>query len=571
MNIRLGLICLFFFALFLRGYGLDFGLPHTDCRPDETTIIQIALNLLKGDLNPHFFHYPSLFFYVLASLYWFYMRGCVWLGTPVENVWIQLSVNPEPLYLISRALSAFAGALTIFPTFYLVRQFQNQKTAWVATFLVSVCFLHVRDSHFGTTDIGMTLLTMTALYFIVRYNFFPDRKTLVFAGLFTGLALSTKYGAIFLVIPMILVLGDQYFLGPKRFQQFLFSFLLYIGAVFFVFAMTSPYIFLDFSTFYTDFTYEMQHLKIGHHHVILGQGWWYHLRYTLPYGLTWPIFFLAFFGFVFSFQTNKKIACYVLSFPCALYFSAGQGYTVFVRYMVPITPFFCIFAAIGLWQIHQWISRKKPLSLALITLLFAVPSLYKTILLNTLLTKTDTRVLATEWIYENIPAGAVLYQPDYFVFNPLMSIFPSSPFRQSYSNVAAHAQLQLLPDQKTLEKAFSTEKSLFERQQLQWQIHIRKQMAIPMGYQKWEESWLAQNRFPDYIILQKSLIQQSNQVLDFVPILLQKNYHLLHSFESIDLKANAWYDQQDAFYLPFTNLQQVIRPGPNIFIYQRKK
>jgi hypothetical protein len=53
----------------VRVWGITFGLPNSDVRPDEMTMVQISLGLLFAGLNPRFFHWPSLEFYVLAALY----------------------------------------------------------------------------------------------------------------------------------------------------------------------------------------------------------------------------------------------------------------------------------------------------------------------------------------------------------------------------------------------------------------------------------------------------------------------------------------------------------------------
>ena len=53
----------------MRFWGIEFGLPHTQCRPDESFIVSIALHFLSGDLNPPFFYYPSFYMYVLSGLY----------------------------------------------------------------------------------------------------------------------------------------------------------------------------------------------------------------------------------------------------------------------------------------------------------------------------------------------------------------------------------------------------------------------------------------------------------------------------------------------------------------------
>lgn len=51
-------------ALLLRTWGLSADLPYI-CHPDEPVSIEISLRMFKtGDMNPRFFHWPSLLFYV---------------------------------------------------------------------------------------------------------------------------------------------------------------------------------------------------------------------------------------------------------------------------------------------------------------------------------------------------------------------------------------------------------------------------------------------------------------------------------------------------------------------------
>ena len=59
-------------AALLRIWGLDFGLPNDRCRPDEYMISVVALGMGNGDLNPHFFNYPTLFIYLCFICYGLY-------------------------------------------------------------------------------------------------------------------------------------------------------------------------------------------------------------------------------------------------------------------------------------------------------------------------------------------------------------------------------------------------------------------------------------------------------------------------------------------------------------------
>src|SRR5438132_8480547 len=70
-SVLAGLIVLL--AAVLRFWALTFGLPNPEIRPDETTMVAIALGMTYAGLNPHFFHWPSFEFYMIAAMYrlWF--------------------------------------------------------------------------------------------------------------------------------------------------------------------------------------------------------------------------------------------------------------------------------------------------------------------------------------------------------------------------------------------------------------------------------------------------------------------------------------------------------------------
>jgi len=68
----LGLLLL---ASFVRFWGLDWGLPYT-YHIDEDKFAGTAMNFFSGDLNPHFFHVPTLHMYTLAGLWKIYY----WVG-----------------------------------------------------------------------------------------------------------------------------------------------------------------------------------------------------------------------------------------------------------------------------------------------------------------------------------------------------------------------------------------------------------------------------------------------------------------------------------------------------------
>src|SRR5687768_12271473 len=153
----LGLILLL--AAGLRLFPVWFGLPYPYARPDEAVSISRAVGVLAGDFNPHFFHWPSLTFYLFAAV----------LG-PVSAVRSLFGVEPLPLataVITARVVVALAGALTLVPLFRLAARIAGERAGVLAAAFLAVAPLHVRDSHFAMTDVLMTLLLTTSLASLV--------------------------------------------------------------------------------------------------------------------------------------------------------------------------------------------------------------------------------------------------------------------------------------------------------------------------------------------------------------------------------------------------------------------
>jgi 4-amino-4-deoxy-L-arabinose transferase-like glycosyltransferase len=188
-------------AAVVRFWGISFGLPHSQARPDETQIIDVTLSFLRGNFKPAFYDYPWLYMWALTGLYLAYYVWGLATGSfqSVADLVASWPVNWEPFFLISRSLSAVAGVATVFVVYRLARRLWDEATALVAALFMALAFIHTRDSHFGTTDIVMTLLIVASVSFLVSAQATGRRHLFVLAGLFGGLATATKYSGAFLV------------------------------------------------------------------------------------------------------------------------------------------------------------------------------------------------------------------------------------------------------------------------------------------------------------------------------------------------------------------------------------
>ena len=107
----LGAVCVL--GLALRVWGLSWGLPDLH-HPDEPWILNRALAFAKGDLNPHNFLYPTLYFYVLFAwegMFFVVGRLAGWYGS-VAAFDRAFFVDPSSVVLAGRALTALFGVLT---------------------------------------------------------------------------------------------------------------------------------------------------------------------------------------------------------------------------------------------------------------------------------------------------------------------------------------------------------------------------------------------------------------------------------------------------------------------------
>ncbi|NLP12376.1 glycosyltransferase family 39 protein, partial [bacterium] len=538
------LICILLLAAVLRFWGIGFGLPHERCRPDEYTIAVTALGMGGGDLNPHFFNYPTLFIYACFACYALYYGAGHVFGVFQDSLDLGLSflLDPSPFYLISRTLSALAGVASIYALYVLCRRFFNQRIAGLAALLFAVAPLHVRDSHFGVTDVFMLMLMLIALYHVLAFNESGAAQDAGLAALFAGLAASSKYTAALILAPLALIILLQLRTARRR------AALLRLGglslAVFaLAFFFTSPYVFLDFKNFITDFSFESNHLADGHLGIFLGRGWIYHLRFSLFHGLGAPFLLAGLAGLALLAVTNRGIAPALLCFPLVYYLAIGRGYTVFCRYSLPLAPFLAIGAAYLMAEVHR---RSFPAA-AIIALAAIVPAITVSIQSDHLLAQKDSRVLASEWFNENV------HRPTSVLHASSIWGAPRLAMDQIGLSSTANEPMRNNP---TLDRLTRMRLEYFSRHNIplyrQFLDEVNPLAAFPA------------QQLPEWVIVEHSALTGQFTLRPETAALLAERYQLRHVIEAAALpERRNHYDQQDAFYLPLRGFHGLSRPGPN--------
>lgn len=444
-TIMLGIILVIGFIL--RTYGNNFGLPML-FHPDEPTLINRAINIIEtGDLNPHFFNYPSLLIYIYAIIFK--------IGYVFERIGL-IHVDRSLLYLTGRFLSAFMGTLAILIVYYIGKILYSKNVGIVAAAFLAVMPLAVGDSHYATVD--------TPLYFFVCLSFLyvslmlknGSQNYYMLAGITAGLAASTKYNGGLMLLPVFVahVLYIQNNIKSygvlNKFKNTILNKNLFISIAFsgITYICTSPYTVLDFEKFWHDFIFETQHMTTGHGVLFVGTpvGWIYHFEKSLRNGMTYNLEILATLGvisvilfiagyIVFNRRFKSKLAniqsgILLLSWFLPFYLIIGSWEVKFDRYVLPLLPFLALFSAnllvdtvnsttqIIITKFKKNTSLKKSNLLKTLCYFLVLSVLIATPFQNSIeiwskFSKEDTRQMALQWLEDNIPQNSIIIREQY--------------------------------------------------------------------------------------------------------------------------------------------------------------
>lgn len=524
----------------LRFSALGFGLPHDLARPDEEKIILAALTVAGGDLNPHLFLYPSLFLYLVAAAFTatFAVLGSAVTATSYATGAV---ADPSVLHLVPRALSAGAGIATIAVLWAATRELFGTRAALAASFFLAVVYLHVRDAHFGTTDVPVALVVCCALWSAARCAARgATTRCLVVTGLLCGLATSTKYNAILVVAPAVVAAASRALAERRRPSRAeVASVALLLACVVVGFLAATPFALIDRPGFVAQFS-EQQRIFAGiQNGSIIGparaafggeRGWIHYARFTLPNGVGLLLLFAALAGACRMMIERWQRAALALSFPLAYYASMGMGQLVYARNMVPIVPFVCLAAGVFVDRVAGLVARWSGSerlavcgAVALVAAL-ALPTAADSLAFDRLMARTDTRVQGARWLETHVRSGASVYQTGIF-----------------------YGHLQPVPNERYRRADFDERRGVFVQQD---------HAAV----------------WPEVAIRLDSPLRIYSRAPAALAAILERDYVLVQTFRAAPAGGDTQrlYDQQDAWYAPFANPGAADRPGPDVYIYRRR-
>ena len=520
-------------AALVRVWGLGFGLPHTQARPDETHIIEAARTMLSGRL-PKFYDYPWLYIACVSVLYLGYFLVGAATGTfhAVADMVASWPLDWVPFFLISRGLAAAFDTATVYVVFRTARRLWGDAAGLIAAAFQALVFIHARDSHFGTTDTALTFFIALSVSLIVDAHQSGRQRDFVLAGLAGGLGAATKYNAVLLIAPIVASYLVHVWTARDKATAARDPRLFTYGLPFLAaFSLGIPFVVLDYPNFIAAMRELQSSMAVGDPRLGLENGWLHHLRNSLRYGLGLPLLLAAIAGTAWLLVQAPAIGLVVVAFPLAYYGVAGGLRNLFFRYTLPMVPFACLTAAFLVWSVAQSISTKvadartaawvRTVLATLLAALVIAPSAQALARFDRIVARADNRVVLAQWFADHVP--------------------PGSSVLQSGSRYG-HAQFP----------------GTLQYQQWVWDGTgmIFRVKGRPATGQ------------PDWIVVQDSPLPSTtqSQVLEF----LSGDYVLVARFDALTLRDDLVYDRQDMFFVPFSGLEYVKRPGPNFVVYARR-
>ena len=412
------LIAIVAFGLVLRVWGINYGLPYT-YGPDEPTYVTISLQMLKtGDLNPHWWYYPSLMFYLNAAVLLVYFvigraLGILSLATPAafpNPQVITMGVGRLALpaeFLIARGMTALFSVAAILLVYAIGRRLFNKWVAIIAALFFAFSPTVINLSHRFAPDLFAMFFSLVSFYFAARIVDDLRARNYVLAGIGAGLAIASKYNA-GLVLAALLAAHFLRFGRAGWRRKEIYGAVL-VAAV--VFIVATPFAVLDFQNFWEGVRWQaFSYSAEGHAGQEGGALVWYITYLWQTEGL---VFLLAIFSVIGSLYKRSQKNLLLISYSLVYFVFVSSLLVRNDRTILQIIPFIDLMAASILFTMYEWSIgllgnyRAVAVTASLgVIALCVFPAAQSVVAADLRLTQTDTRETARVWIDKNIPAGS---------------------------------------------------------------------------------------------------------------------------------------------------------------------
>ena len=400
-------------AFLIRLPGIFYGLPY-HLLADEEANIYGALKMIelktflpvlhRADFDG-LLYYPPILAYIYAILFIPAIAIMhIVSGYSLDTLKDLLILNPSVFWYIARSLSIFFSLAGIYMVYRIGEYlFSDKRFAIIAAFLYSISFLETsmaNTAHHWTAGMFFALLSAYLVLKATAHNVDNSKRLLVFAGLIMGVSFGISF-LVFYIPPLVLLIfyyslknsdknSIMYLNAIKNTLHFLIPF----GLVALLILAVHPGAF-SFQALHTGDTPPHTGEFVFNFIIYYAHALW---------NFEVPLLLLSVYAFIRLFFKKRKLFYLIV---ISLLIMAGIMYKTMYdnpRYLLPLIPVLVLLSAYACKEFSPLIQVKKGRILIyscaslLLIYLIAVYGRYEILLF-----KPDTRLLAKNWIENNIP------------------------------------------------------------------------------------------------------------------------------------------------------------------------
>ncbi|HPH94966.1 MAG TPA: phospholipid carrier-dependent glycosyltransferase [Anaerolineaceae bacterium] len=395
----------------------------------------------------------------------------------------------DEIRLLGRTLSAFFDSLTVLLVFLTGRRLYSNRVGLLAAALSALAVMQIQQAHFMTVDTFSVFFAALCLYLLVRAAktacavrvneaYRPNGQALLWfalAGAALGCALACKINLLplagMVLVAVFLSVADLKLRSQGDFKWIaaaaLAALLVTYAAAFLAFRVAQPMSFRNPNGDTSFFTFQfnpdwLECMRVSASESSGVGGGPPAEQWSNRPGILFPLINMVFWGM----GLPLGLACWAgllgaawllarrgeswrdhllpLIWTSGYFLFMGTRWVTSIRYFLPIYPFLCLFAAWGLLRLWQAAAGKslarRSVAAVPAALVLGATLAWAWAFISAVYVADHTRIQATRWVFQNIPAplhlqlqdanGSVFYEP---VGAPdAVILTPGTPMLQSF-------------------------------------------------------------------------------------------------------------------------------------------
>ena len=381
---------------------------------DEYNEVFEALRVCSGNLNFERW-FKRFYLYILAVEYgMYYVIGWIFnLFQSPDDFAVKIIRDPYPLFMLGRITSAVFGTGSVWLTYLVGKQLYSRSVGVIAALFLCFNTVNIELSHYARVDACFCFVVLAAFYWIAKIAS-DDRQSLfwyAFAGILSGIAFQNKMQAIILLFPFAYAYFSRF--HWKEYLKALFAKAVFVFCLAYLLGLVigNPAVLVAPISFVKGMVgWGSGAYTTPVNETVSTIGFLVYIKYFYrELGIPQVLLALASLALVLFFRQRRDLL--LLSFILPFYGLMGASkYLVSWSYMIPLMPFLYLlmaktlndgfkrFACFSCWK--QFVARSVIL---LLLMIYPVVNVWK---LDLSFSGKNTRVLAKEWIEENIPFGS---------------------------------------------------------------------------------------------------------------------------------------------------------------------